>query len=214
MTQTGTSALTGGTIIYAANAADVLNPTLADNGGPTQTHALVAGSPAIDAGDPAFDPNALSPPLTLDQRGYKRLAHRRVDIGAYEFSQPPVIAVNTGLTVWMGASAGITSGELQVTDPDLDPVTFTLNVAPAKGTLKLNGVGLSVGQTFTSAALESGDPLSCPPLELRGPNGELVRKLKNTREPQPIVAAAGIYSIVGHDPAGGERLLRLHVTDE
>jgi hypothetical protein len=29
---------------------DILNPTLAFNGGPTQTHALVPGSPAIDAG--------------------------------------------------------------------------------------------------------------------------------------------------------------------
>jgi hypothetical protein len=32
--------------------ADILNPTLAFNGGRTQTHALVPGSPAIDAGGP------------------------------------------------------------------------------------------------------------------------------------------------------------------
>ncbi len=30
---------------------DILDPNLADNGGPTQTHALVPGSPAIDAGN-------------------------------------------------------------------------------------------------------------------------------------------------------------------
>ena len=37
---------------------------LQDNGGPTFTHALLPGSPAIDAGDPSFTP----PPL-YDQRG-------------------------------------------------------------------------------------------------------------------------------------------------
>ena len=42
---------------------------LADNGGHTFTHALLPGSPAIDAGDPSFDPNAFNPPLVNDQRG-------------------------------------------------------------------------------------------------------------------------------------------------
>jgi hypothetical protein len=55
-------------------------------------------------------------------------------------------------------------------------------------------------------------PLCCPPVELRDAKGNLVRKLKCTREPQPLVAGAGTYSIVGHDPAGGECVLRLEVT--
>ena len=42
---------------------------LAFNGGPTRTHALLPGSPAIDAGDPNFDPNSFTPPLLYDQRG-------------------------------------------------------------------------------------------------------------------------------------------------
>jgi hypothetical protein len=52
---------------------------LANNGGPTQTMALLAASPAIDAGDP----NQASLPPT-DQRGLPRVAHGRVDIGAFE----------------------------------------------------------------------------------------------------------------------------------
>lgn len=54
---------------------------LQDNGGPTQTHALLPGSPAIDAGDPAC------PPPAMDQRGTSRPqpAGGRCDIGAYEF---------------------------------------------------------------------------------------------------------------------------------
>ena len=62
------------------NTDPMLGP-LQDNGGPTFTHALLTGSPAIDAGDPHF-----VPPPDYDQRGpgYVRVAHGRVDIGAFE----------------------------------------------------------------------------------------------------------------------------------
>ncbi len=52
---------------------------LANNGGPTQTHALLKGSPAIDTGD-----NLLAAGLTVDQRGLTRIQGSVVDIGAYE----------------------------------------------------------------------------------------------------------------------------------
>ena len=54
---------------------------LADNGGPTLTHALLAGSPALNAGDPAI----AHPPAT-DQRGDARIAQGRIDIGAVEMA--------------------------------------------------------------------------------------------------------------------------------
>ena len=59
---------------------------LADNGGLTQTHTVLASSPAIDAGDPLFDPNAFTPPLVNDQRGapFVREAGLGIDIGAHE----------------------------------------------------------------------------------------------------------------------------------
>jgi hypothetical protein len=54
---------------------------LQDNGGPTFTHALLPGSPAIDAGDPNFTP----PPL-FDQRGpgFDRVVNGRIDVGSFE----------------------------------------------------------------------------------------------------------------------------------
>jgi CSLREA domain-containing protein len=63
---------------------------LADNGGPTMTHALLAGSPATDAGDPAFNPFAFAFPLVNDQRGagFARVVNGRVDIGALEVQAP------------------------------------------------------------------------------------------------------------------------------
>lgn len=69
----------------------ILNPQLADladNGGLTETHALLAGSPALNAGDPAALGGVGTTPL-YDQRGkpMSRVAGGRIDIGAYE-SQP------------------------------------------------------------------------------------------------------------------------------
>jgi hypothetical protein len=62
----------------------ILNPSLANNGGPTRTHALVGGSPAVDA------VIETCPPPAKDQRGVRRpqavnnngVAIR--DIGAFE----------------------------------------------------------------------------------------------------------------------------------
>jgi hypothetical protein len=45
----------------------ILNTTLANNGGPTRTHALVAGSPAVDSVN-----NGTCPPPARDQRGVTR----------------------------------------------------------------------------------------------------------------------------------------------
>ncbi|QTA80023.1 Immunoglobulin like fold-containing protein [Desulfonema limicola] len=55
---------------------------LADNGGPTQTYALLAGSVAINAG------KFISDDPKTDQRGRSRFEDRP-DIGAYEYFLPP-----------------------------------------------------------------------------------------------------------------------------
>ncbi len=59
---------------------------LKDNGGPTMTQALLKNSPAINAGDPNFNPYLFNPPLLYDQRGpgFPRIVEGRLDIGAYE----------------------------------------------------------------------------------------------------------------------------------
>jgi hypothetical protein len=64
---------------------DPLLGPLQDNGGPTFTHELLSGSPAIDTGDPNF-----TPPPFFDQRGpgFDRVVNGRIDIGSFEVQGP------------------------------------------------------------------------------------------------------------------------------
>jgi hypothetical protein len=86
-----------------SGAADLtgLDPLLADNGGPTETHALLAGSSAIDAGGDCG--------LLVDQRGFGRDA--ACDSGAFEFDGAPAIVSSVGGLTPQGARCGnLTAG--------------------------------------------------------------------------------------------------------
>src|SRR5262249_13553670 len=63
---------------------DPLLGPLQDNGGPTFTRALRAGSRARNAGDNALAVDSSGTPLSTDQRGFARIVDGSVDIGAFE----------------------------------------------------------------------------------------------------------------------------------
>ncbi|MEG3838139.1 Ig-like domain-containing protein, partial [Microcoleus sp. Z1_C3] len=87
---TGSTSFTTSTKVGTSGSPlNALLNALANNGGPTQTHSLQAGSPALDSG---INANASS--LTLDQRGtgYSRIVNSTVDIGAYEEQTPDTTA--------------------------------------------------------------------------------------------------------------------------
>ncbi len=90
----------GTTCGFDMNADPKLAP-LAENGGPTETMALLAGSPAIDAGDSAFCP-------ATDQRGVPRPQPQAgtCDIGAYEsaFADLAVSQIASPSPVTVGAT--------------------------------------------------------------------------------------------------------------
>jgi hypothetical protein len=117
-------------------ATDLLNQNpllgaLQDNGGPTQTMALLPGSPAIDAGSNALIPAG----VTTDQRGFARIVDDVVDIGAFE-SRGFTIAATSGNAQSTTVDGGFLNPlVVTVTSPYGDPVqggvvTFT---APGSG---------------------------------------------------------------------------------
>jgi len=72
------------------NAIGLVSPgtidSLEDNGGPTSTNALLAGSEAIDSTvDTLGCVDETGAPLTTDQRGAPRVAGVRCDVGAFEY---------------------------------------------------------------------------------------------------------------------------------
>ncbi|CAK8714389.1 hypothetical protein KKHLCK_03450 [Candidatus Electrothrix laxa] len=94
-------------ILIPTELTGILDTNLADNGGPTMTHALVPGSPAID-----LDVNC-STGLTEDQRGEDRPDGDGCDAGSFEFSNSLPVAyisdfetsVSTGDIVCVDGSA-------------------------------------------------------------------------------------------------------------
>lgn len=108
----------------------ILGP-LVDNGGPTFTHALVAGSPAIDAGTDALVPADVD----FDQRGdpFGRIVGT-VDIGAFEV-QPPAFAVSGNVATRLNAR-----GDLTLTgDASGNGVSVEAGATP--GTIIITGLG-------------------------------------------------------------------------
>jgi CSLREA domain-containing protein len=97
--------------LYLLTVDPLLGP-LADNGGPTPTHALLAGSPAIDAGPRA----ALThiPCVPRDQRGVVRPQGPACDVGAYEYApthEPEIAAIEqlqVGVAA-LGMETGLTT---------------------------------------------------------------------------------------------------------
>lgn len=99
---------------------------LMTNGGPTDTEALLSGSPAIDAGNPAGCTDLVGDTLTTDQRGVPRPQPPggHCDIGAYERALPiisPADTAVTGTTVLFGA---------MVSEPDPRAGTVSYQYGP------------------------------------------------------------------------------------
>jgi hypothetical protein len=94
---TGSSGgLTAGVNHNLVGVSDIRLGPLADNGGPTQTCAVLAGSPALGAGDPGL----LG---TTDQRGVARTG--TVTIGAYQ-DPPPTSGGGVSVTGGSGPFLG------------------------------------------------------------------------------------------------------------
>jgi len=124
-------------IVPSVALAQILGP-LQNNGGPTQTHALVAGSPAIDAGNPNGCLDSTGLPLQTDQRGLPRAFDGnhdgtvRCDIGAFELQAQEVNpAISVGDAVVTEGNSGTVNATFQVnlSAPSSQPVTVSFSTA-------------------------------------------------------------------------------------
>ncbi len=173
-----TNGVNGNQVGSLAAPLDPLLGPLADNGGPTFTHALLAGSPAIDRGS---NPAALA----NDQRGpgFARVSGVGADVGAFELQMadlsvtkvgtpdPVVAGGNLAWTVTIGNSGTIAAEMAQLSDPLPAGTTFVSVSSPAgwscstpavgtNGTVSCSIASLPVGSaTFTIVAAVDGGTL-------------------------------------------------------
>jgi len=180
-----------GNLVGDPNGVGIVDPLLgplADNGGRTQTHALMAGSPAVNAGDPDAMAGIGDVPL-FDQRGapFVRVFDGRIDMGAHErqgpsaeiveVPTPSIVPLDEVAIQFSSEVAGFDTGDLELSlngGPDLltesqtlittDNRTFVLgglaDVTTGSGyyTLSLFSAGSDIADT-TGAPLEIGDTI-------------------------------------------------------
>jgi hypothetical protein len=147
----------GMALIPTAGTGNVINDNpllgpLTNNGGPTQTHALLVGSPAINVGDPTITPN----PSDFDQRGgpFVRVAGGRIDAGAYERQ------TLAGLNLVVDSAADEYDGDFSAGHLSLREAvglangmfganTVTFSPAMSGTTISLNGTGIEISEALT-----------------------------------------------------------------
>jgi hypothetical protein len=181
--------------------APLLGP-LEDNGGPTETQALLAGSPAID--------HAVAPCPATDQRGVARPQLAGCDIGAYELepaptagAEPPPPATGTAPPPAIAPPTAATakpSGAFKFAKLKLNKAagTATLTVSvPAPGRLALSGKGI-VGRARNAAAGQVKLVVA--------PAGALRRRLRKA-------GAAKVTAEVTFTPLGGAPRIRSKTVD-
>jgi CSLREA domain-containing protein len=168
-----------------------LNPqlgSLANNGGPTLTHALLAGSPAIDKGN-SFG-------ATTDQRGVARPQGAAPDIGSFEAEdtiKPTVIGLQpaagaTGVSI--GANVVATFSEKMQKSTLTNPANFKLFKRTATGTyIRITNATLTPNVAGTKATLN--------------PYGDSATRLaRNTR--YKAVVTTGVKDLSGNAMAANK----------
>jgi hypothetical protein len=161
---------------------NITNPMLgplADNGGVMllngtriKTHALLAGSPAINTGNPSFSPNSFTPAMTTDQRGagFPRVLGGRIDVGAFESLISPFTADfdadgdvdgtdfmtwqrNNGLAFGATKAQGDANGDGRVNAADLTILKSQFGLASSEA---------EVAQAATAPMAASTEPVASP----------------------------------------------------
>jgi len=122
---------------------------LADYGGPTLTHALVSGSPAIDGGNPATPGSGGTACPTTDQRGETRPSGAACDVGSVESAGGGVLAAFS-----VQPPTGGTAGSVQLRVFGDGFVTGAVVRLVRDGFPDVVGTGVGLESTLLSATVD------------------------------------------------------------
>jgi hypothetical protein len=143
-------------IVPSVALAQILGP-LQNNGGPTETHALVSGSPAIDAGNPNGCVDSRGAPLPTDQRGLPRAfdgngdGRAACDIGAFELNAQdlsPAISISDAIVTEGNSGTVNVTFQVNLSAPSSQPVTVSFSTANRTASAGVDYQGTSGSLTF------------------------------------------------------------------
>jgi hypothetical protein len=180
---------------------------LADNGGPTQTSALLLGSPAIDAGNPLPPGSGGDACAAADQRGVSRPQGTSCDIGAFEFPYRTlaVSLAGTGSGTVSGPGLSCDASGAGCSRGYPAGTSVTLGATPTHGSsfdgfggdcTGIGGCELTMSANRNVTATFTGPPDTTPPKQtLRGRRRQRIGKLSVTdsvSEPSHLGARATV----------------------
>lgn len=118
---------------------------LADNGGPTQTHALLPGSTAVNTGNPIYVDEANA--FAHDQRGvpFDRIAGGRIDMGAFEL---PFNVAPPGATLVVDIVTDEIDGNFAAGDLSLREALYIANLSIGSQTITFHPSAFGTAQTI------------------------------------------------------------------
>ena len=178
--------------------ASLLLGPLQNNGSPTATIALLGGSAAIDAGDPAGCTDAEGNPLSVDQRGVARPQGARCDIGAFEYvPPPPPVVPPVVVPVAPKDSALALSPSAFAPEPSGASIAKAHHKKkPAQGTTLSYTDSLAASTTFVVVSLEGGYRVG------RGSCKALSKHGKHPKHAKGCTRAVTVGSFAHSDVAG------------
>jgi hypothetical protein len=202
---------------------------LANNGGPTQTMLPLAGSPLIDAGDPAFSG------LATDQRGagFPRIINGRVDIGAVEFGTAaaaekiPAPTLGLGGQLGLGALLGLAGlavarrrRSLGAAAGILMAATLSLS-SPAQGAQghesrqreAVTITSFSVDGKIATIVLGNGQTISAPKWQVRTLDRRSNATSRQVRKPSSVTSGTPAAVSYETDKHGQSHHVRIRLTD-
>jgi Putative Ig domain len=158
-------------IVPGVPLAQILGP-LQNNGGSTETHALIAGSPAVDTGHPGGCRDSQGALMVTDQRGFARHVDGnndgtvRCDIGAFEYGAesvpvpppppppPPPAPLAIGATTLATGEAGVFFASDLMISGGVAPYIVSITKGKLPAGLSLGNDGIISGTLSPTAKSE------------------------------------------------------------